>query len=448
MLRRYRRRILSWGAAALLVVFVLGSVITMPRVESELERRVDEAAAEAGADGVTSSFSGQDGTVRCASPLDSTVADELVVDLVALHGVHALSFDESCGENASGDDPSSPGDGSVETTPPDTGAPDTVPVDTVPADTVPAATADVTTPTDTTDDGESDSGAADDGVTDSLLDVVRNDSRFSTLAELIDDAGLGDELAEADSATLFAPVDEAFQTLGPDTIAALGRDPTLLADVLRHHVTPSVLPAEGFVSGDLDMLDGTTISISPGEAAVDAAIVSGDGEAMLIEADIAATNGVVHAIDGVLLPAGLVLSDPAVPSDSSSPAVADDAAASELEDELNALVVANPVLFEPGSATIADESLPVIAQITMLVAQFGGVDVQVEGHTDTDGNPARNQTLSENRAAAVRDALVAAGLDATTVTSVGFGGTRPIVDANGVEDKVASRRVEFVVTAA
>ena len=77
--RRYRRRILGWGAAALVVTFVAGSVLTLARVEDDLESRTAAALDDAGVDGVTATFSGQDGTIDCVAPLDEPRA---VIELV------------------------------------------------------------------------------------------------------------------------------------------------------------------------------------------------------------------------------------------------------------------------------------------------------------------------------------------------------------------------------
>ena len=124
-------------------------------------------------------------------------------------------------------------------------------------------------------------------------------------------------------------------------------------------------------------------------------------------------------------------------------ATASDAAA--LADELNAFVTANPILFAPGRATLTPEASAVVDQVAAIANRFAGVQIAVVGHTDTDGDASRNLTLSEQRAAAVRDALVARGVTAP-LTSSGRGETEPVL-VNGVEDKAASRRVVFDVTA-
>ena len=127
-------------------------------------------------------------------------------------------------------------------------------------------------------------------------------------------------------------------------------------------------------------------------------------------------------------------------------AVATLADAATLEADLNALVAVNPILFDPGSTTITADSAAIIDRIAALSNRVGGIAIEIRGHTDTDGRAATNQQLSEGRAAAVSTALVERGTVPDSLTTAGFGGSLAIVDAAGVENKAASRRVEFVVT--
>lgn len=128
-------------------------------------------------------------------------------------------------------------------------------------------------------------------------------------------------------------------------------------------------------------------------------------------------------------------------------AAADETAAQELQDELNEFVRLNPILFESNSAELTADADAVVEQVAARAQRFNGVNITLIGHTDSDGDPARNQTLSEGRATTVLNELVARGLDATALAAEGRGVTEPILDAAGVEDKNASRRVEFVVQA-
>ena len=133
-----------------------------------------------------------------------------------------------------------------------------------------------------------------------------------------------------------------------------------------------------------------------------------------------------------------------VEADLMDPPDASDDDASDLEQQLNAFVAENPILFQPSSAVLTDSALPVIDRVAADALRFGGISITVEGHTDSDGQAIENLQLSQNRAEAVRAALIERGLSPDAVEAVGFGSERPIV-VNGVEDKAASRRVEFRV---
>jgi outer membrane protein OmpA-like peptidoglycan-associated protein len=73
-----------------------------------------------------------------------------------------------------------------------------------------------------------------------------------------------------------------------------------------------------------------------------------------------------------------------------------------------------------------------------------GASYQIIGHTDTDGDAAYNQTLSEKRAAAVKNALVGMGADASRLITSGKGESQPVDDNMTVSGKANNRRVEFI----
>jgi OOP family OmpA-OmpF porin len=154
------------------------------------------------------------------------------------------------------------------------------------------------------------------------------------------------------------------------------------------------------------------------------------------EADSADFEEAVSLIDGAVITIDLV-----------ERPVADAGVAVVVETDLNQLVSDDPILFDPSSTTISDESVATIDRVAAVAKRVGGITIVVEGHTDTDGRADSNQALSEGRARSVREALIVRGIAADTLTIVGFGGTEPILDADGVENKAASRRVEFVVSA-
>jgi OOP family OmpA-OmpF porin len=116
----------------------------------------------------------------------------------------------------------------------------------------------------------------------------------------------------------------------------------------------------------------------------------------------------------------------------------------DLEGELNAFVADNPILFEPSSSVLTEPSLVVLDRLALEAQQFTGVAITIEGHTDSDGDPDENRTLSLFRALVVRQALIERGLSEGSIIAVGFGSEQPVL-VDGAEDKLASRRVEFRV---
>ena len=70
--------------------------------------------------------------------------------------------------------------------------------------------------------------------------------------------------------------------------------------------------------------------------------------------------------------------------------------------------------------------------------------IRIEGHTDNTGTPAANKTLSEARAKTVMDALVAAGIVASRLTSAGYGQERPLTSNSDDDGRAKNWRVELV----
>jgi len=100
--------------------------------------------------------------------------------------------------------------------------------------------------------------------------------------------------------------------------------------------------------------------------------------------------------------------------------------------------------FPSDSAALREGDLPLVEEITTLLLDDPALAVSIDGHTDATGTPARNRELSRQRAEAVRDALVARGIDARRLAARGFGADRPLAGNGDEAGRARNRRVELV----
>lgn len=107
-------------------------------------------------------------------------------------------------------------------------------------------------------------------------------------------------------------------------------------------------------------------------------------------------------------------------------------------------IIANGIRFDVNKATLKPESMGVINEIATLMKEHPEVSFSVEGHTDSDGDDAFNQNLSEQRAGTVVEALKSLGIDGSRMTSKGWGESKPLDTNATAEGKANNRRVEFV----
>lgn len=129
-----------------------------------------------------------------------------------------------------------------------------------------------------------------------IADTAAATPQLSTLNKLINDAGLTDTLRGPGPFTVFAPTNEAFQALPKATLDALAKDKDQLAAVLRYHVVPGKVMAADVKTGKAKTVQGAELNLSKAGTYVTVE------EAMVVQADVNATNGVVHVIDRVLIP--------------------------------------------------------------------------------------------------------------------------------------------------
>ena len=79
-----------------------------------------------------------------------------------------------------------------------------------------------------------------------------------------------------------------------------------------------------------------------------------------------------------------------------------------------------------------------------MMKEHEDLKLSIEGHTDSDGEKARNQELSEKRAAAVKDALVERGIESSRLKTKGYGESKPVDSNSTPEGKANNRSVEFI----
>ncbi|MGB0037199.1 MAG: OmpA family protein [Candidatus Acidiferrales bacterium] len=118
----------------------------------------------------------------------------------------------------------------------------------------------------------------------------------------------------------------------------------------------------------------------------------------------------------------------------------------QTRDSARGLIVnMSDVLFDTGSYTLKPGAREKLAKISGIVLGHPGLNLQIEGHTDSVGSDEFNQQLSERRAASVQDFLIQQGVPESTVTARGFGKTQPVASNDTPEGRQRNRRVELVV---
>src|SRR5271170_837292 len=104
------------------------------------------------------------------------------------------------------------------------------------------------------------------------------------------------------------------------------------------------------------------------------------------------------------------------------------------------------VLFAFGKYELQPSAREALAKFSGIVLAHPGLHLSVEGYTDSVGSDAFNQTLSEQRANAVRDYLIQQGLDPTSITATGFGKSNPVSSNDTAAGRQQNRRVEIIIS--
>lgn len=115
----------------------------------------------------------------------------------------------------------------------------------------------------------------------------------------------------------------------------------------------------------------------------------------------------------------------------------------ECVSRINAIMAESKITFEPGSARITPEAGRTLDRIAEQLKSCADIQMEVGGHTDSQGREEMNQQLSQRRAEAVIAALLDRRVLTSNLTAVGYGETRPIASNDTEEGREANRRIEF-----
>ena len=130
-----------------------------------------------------------------------------------------------------------------------------------------------------------------------IIETATAAGSFTTLAKAIDAAGLVETLKGEGPFTVFAPTDEAFAKLPEGTLESLLADKQKLAAILTYHVVPGKISSADVAQLPMaETVNGQDVKITAAEGKVMV------GNATVTQADVPASNGVIHVIDTVLLP--------------------------------------------------------------------------------------------------------------------------------------------------
>jgi len=192
---------------------------------------------------------------------------------------------------------------------------------------------------------------------------------FTILVELIQAAELVDVLKGEGPFTVFAPTDEAFAAVPAEILTALAEDPEMLRSVLLYHVVPGRLVAALISDGkEVETAQGESVRFSFADG------VKKVNEATIVARDIQASNGVIHAIDSVILPPSVAaaLSDllPAGAAEAAATPEPTEEAAEETAVEAAATPEATPEPVEEAAEELADivDTAVAAGQFTTLAA--------------------------------------------------------------------------------
>ncbi|MSY19233.1 MAG: OmpA family protein [Actinobacteria bacterium] len=489
-----RGRVVAAVVVTLAVGFAAGAAWAIPVIQRDLVGKAADRIAAVGVSGVSVSFSGQDATVTCTSPLKDLVAVKAAV--LDIKGVRSVGFSSECSTTTS-----TPTDNSTAGT--GTGA-NSVPGSAITVTPVVKLAADgkvtisgrvdtaaqsdalvaaaitsfgstnvtVTLTTNAQDGNQSDaivdqfvslitvfagrlkSGTA--GIVEGKLYIkgIANDSTsLSALTIAAKNAGA----TKADIALTL----DAAEVISATNITVMFADNkmTITGTVGTREQKLALFHAADDVLSASDVADSVTLVDKPtSEADADQMVVEDLG--VLIRAMPANLLSGEVGYDVVGLRAtGVYLNEASkaafeavakgvgvTPTLTARPDGGESEAAS-MQQQLNDYVAANPFLFTSNTPNLLSGSETLLDRVAEIAKEFKGTFIEVQGHTDNEGDAIRNLNLSQARADVIVYELVKRGIPPEQLFARGYGETRPKVSNDTAAHRAINRRVEFVVTA-
>ena len=195
-----------------------------------------------------------------------------------------------------------------------------------------------------------------------------------------------------------------------------------------------------WIGGILGLVDSMSADLATGEIVVNptagVVLVSGEVETRQMRKELRDTAEEMVTALGFDFTSGILLEE-APPPPPKEQVVA-------LQRDIDEVIEGKVVEFEIKSDVITPRGTALLDEISAALGEFPDVPIEIAGHADAQGEAAANLDLSERRARAVFDYLVAKGANPVRFVVVGYGETRPIADNDTAEGRARNRRIEFI----
>ena len=489
-----RGRVVFAVVVVLAVGFAAGAAWAIPVIQRDLVSKAADRIEAVGVSGVRVSFSGQDATITCISPLkDSAAVKAAVLDIKC---VSSVGLSSGCATATSTPtDSTTPGTGGGANSVPDAATTVTPVVKVVPDGKVTlsgrvdtAAQSDALVAAAITAFGSTNvtvrltTNAQDGNQSDAIVDqfvslievfagrlksgtagveggklfiegIANDSSAFSALTIAAKNAGV----AKADIALSMGAAE--VMSAAKITVVFADNKMTITGTAGTREQKLALFHAADDVLSVRDVTDSVTLADQP-VAVADADQMAVEDLGVLIRAMPANLLSGEVGYDGTDLRAtGVYLNEQSklvfeavakgvgvTPTLTARPGAGQSEAAS-MQQQLNDYVAANPFLFTSNTPGLLGGSETLLDRVASIAKEFKGTVIEVHGHSDNEGDAIRNLNLSQARADVIVFELVTRGIPPEQLFARGYGETRPKVPNDTTANRAINRRVEFVVTA-